>query len=243
VREGERVLGVAMRTAPVPPHPMYVLPMPDTAALELARALHARGESLSGVNGAVPAAELVATETARLAGGTATTVQRMRLHTVDRVVPPAPVPGRLRRATLDDLDLVVRWYGAFEADAAEQAGDEHRPPAPEPQDADALRPRVEAGRIWLWTDQDGVPVHVTGYNPPAYGVVRIGPVYTPKAERGRGWAGAAVAAVTQRLLDEELRVCLFTDVANPTSNGVYERLGYRPVTDMASLVLTRPGRA
>ena len=243
VREGSQVVGLAMRTAPMPPHPMYVLPMPDEAAVELARALHDRGEPLAGVNGALPAAELVAEETARLTRGTATTVQRMRLHTIEALVAPAPVPGRLRPATLDDLDLVVEWYGAFEEAAAEQAGAEHRPPAPEPQDVDAVRPKVEQGCVWLWTDGNGAPVHLTAHNPPAYGVTRIGPVYTPKEERGRGFASAAVAQVTQMLLDEGLRVCLFTDLDNPTSNHVYEALGYRPVVDMASFVVTRPARA
>ena len=58
-------------TAPVAPYPLYVLPMPDAAALALARALHERGEELLGVNGALPAAEIVAEETARLVGGEA----------------------------------------------------------------------------------------------------------------------------------------------------------------------------
>lgn len=240
VRDGGAVVGVAMRTAPVPPHPLYVLPMPDAAAVELARALHARGEPVAGVNGALPAVELVAEETARLTGGAAATAQRMRLHTIETVVPPAPVPGRLRPATLDDLELVVEWFGAFEEAAAEQAGAEHRPPAPEPQDAAAVRPKIEQGCVWLWTADDDVPVHLTAHNRPAYGVVRIGPVYTPKEERGRGWASAAVAEVTQRVLDAGDRACLFTDLANPTSNAVYERLGYRPVTDMASYVVTTP---
>lgn len=243
VREGARLVGVAMRTAPMAPHPAYVLPMPDEAAVRLARALHDRGEPLALVNGALPATELVAGETARLTRGDVTTVQRMRLHTVDRLVTPLPVPGRLRRATLEDLDLVVEWYGAFEQAAAEQAGAAHGPPAPEPHDADAVRPKVEQGGVWLWTTPDGAPVHLTAHNPPAYGVARIGPVYTPEVERGRGWASAAVAEVTRRLLDEGHRVCLFTDLANPTSNRVYERLGYRPVTDMAGLQITTPAPA
>ena len=71
--------------------------------------------------------------------------------------------------------------------------------------------------------------------PAGFGVARIGPVYTPREHRGRGYASAAVAEVSRRLLDEGVRVCLFTDQANPTSNRIYQALGYRPVVDMANL--------
>ncbi len=96
VHDGGRVVGVAMRTAPAPPYPIYVMPMPDAAALALARALHERDEPLLRINGALPAAELVGAETARLVDGEVAVAERMRLHTVTNVVPPRPVPGRLR---------------------------------------------------------------------------------------------------------------------------------------------------
>jgi predicted GNAT family acetyltransferase len=78
---------------------------------------------------------------------------------------------------------------------------------------------------------------MTGANPPSAGVARIGPVYTPKRFRGRGYASAAVAAVSQLILDQGARVCLFTDQANPVSNRIYQRIGYRPVVDMAQLII------
>jgi predicted GNAT family acetyltransferase len=78
-------------------------------------------------------------------------------------------------------------------------------------------------------------VHLTGANPPAFGVARIGPVYTPPEHRRRGYAGAAVAQVSQLLRDAGARVCLYTDQANPTSNGIYQAIGYRPVVDQVNL--------
>ena len=241
VHDGGRVVGVAMRTAPAPPYPIYVMPMPDAAARALARALHERDEPLLRINGALPAAELVGAETARLVDGEVAVAERMRLHTVTNVVPPRPVPGRLRTATPDDLDLVLRWYLAFDVDAAEQAGREGAHQMLEPPEEDTLLPRIEQGRVWLWEDEHGERVHLTAVNPPAYGVARIGPVYTPRERRGHGYARAAVAEVSRMLLDQGLRVCLFTDQANPTSNRVYEAIGYRPLVDMANLVVTTPG--
>jgi len=65
----------------------------------------------------------------------------------------------------------------------------------------------------------------------------VAPVYTPPEHRGRGYAAAATAAVTRRLLDAGTReVLLFTDLANPTSNRLYRRLGYRPVEEVVTLV-------
>ena len=93
VREGSRVVGVAMRTAPAPPYPIYVMPIPDAAALGLARALHERDEELLGINGAMPAAEIVAAETARLMDGQAHVAERTRLHTVTQRGPGAPGAG------------------------------------------------------------------------------------------------------------------------------------------------------
>lgn len=237
VRDGAEVVGLAMRTAPFAPYPLFVLPMPETGAREIARALHARGETVGGVNGTLPAARVLAAEVAALAGGEVRVDEHTRLFELGALVDPRPVPGRLRQATMDDLDLAVAWFDAFEGDAAEQAGR----PAPE---QDGLRfeqslvaDRIEAGRIWFWEDEAGARVHLTGANPPSFGVARVGPVYTPGDQRGRGFASAAVAAVSRELRDAGVRVCLFTDQANPTSNRIYQALGFRPVVDMANLVV------
>lgn len=237
VREGDRVIGAGMRTAPVPPYWLYVLPMPDEAAVALARALHGRGEEVRAVNGALPAAQVVAEETARLTGGSAEVEERTRLHLLDELVPPAAVPGRLRAAAPDDVDLALAWFAMFERDAAEQAGREGGHGPIEPQDEPQMLARIEQGRLWFWEDIDGRPVHLTGANPPVFGVARVGPVYTPKEERGRGYASAAVAGVARLLRDGGSRVCLFSDQANPTSNRIYEALGFRPLVDMANLVI------
>ena len=70
---------------------------------------------------------------------------------------------------------------------------------------------------------------------PAYGVSRVGPVFTPREYRGHGYASYAVAELTRRGLQDGIRMCLFTDQANPTSNKIYEAMGYERVVDMANL--------
>jgi predicted GNAT family acetyltransferase len=70
-------------------------------------------------------------------------------------------------------------------------------------------------------------------HPVTFGVARIGPVYTPPALRGRGYGSAATAAATRDVLEEAAVPVLYTDLANPTSNKIYQQLGYYPVEDRA----------
>ncbi|MGC4758899.1 GNAT family N-acetyltransferase [Micromonospora trifolii] len=233
------VVGAGMRTAPYAPYPLFLLPMPDEAAVALARALHERGEEVLAVNGALPAVDLCAAELTRLGGGRVQVNQHTRLHELGELAWPPPVPGGLVAATRGDVGLVTEWSAAFMGDADEQAGRPRGASAHEVPDRAEMLRRLHAGRLWFWVDATGKPVHLTGANPPSFGVARLGPVYTPPAQRGHGWASNAVAEVSRRIQAEGARVCLFTDQANPTSNKIYAALGYRPVVDMANLVIVR----
>lgn len=230
------VAGVAMRTAPFEPFPLFVLPMPSAAAIRLARVLHERGEEVRGANGALPATRELAEETARLARRTAEVVVQTRLHQLHRVVVPPTPAGALRPAREGDVDLALRWYHAFHREADEQAG---RPAGTMPMTGlprEEMLARIRDGHVFLW-EVGGEPVHLTAANPPAFGAARIGPVFTPAEHRGHGYAAATVARVSQLLLDQGARPCLFTDQANPVSNRLYQRLGYEPVVDMADMVI------
>ena len=239
VRDGTgAVVGAGMRTARFTPRPAFLLPMPSPAPRLLAQALHERGESLPAVNGALPAVRECADETARLTGGRVEVATHTRLFELGQLVPAAPVPGRLRSATVDDLDLALEWFGAFMADADEQAGRVAGVSAHEIPTADDMLRRIEGGRVWFWLDEDGERVHLTAANPPSFGAARIGPVYTARHARGRGYASAAVAEVSRLIVEGGARACLFTDQANPTSNRIYQALGYQPVVDMANLLIT-----
>jgi hypothetical protein len=231
------VLGAGMRTATFPPYPPFLLPMPNEAAVALGQVLHERGEEVRGINGALPAVGLCAAELARLGGGRVEVAQHTRLHELGELVRQAAVPGGLVVATEEDVELVEEWFAAFSGDADEQAGRPRGSSAHEVPDRAQMMRRLRAGRVWFWVDEAGERVHLTGANPPAFGVARVAPVYTPPGQRGRGWASNAVAEVSRRIRAEGVRVCLFTDQANPTSNKIYAALGYRPVVDMANLVI------
>ncbi len=173
----------------------------------------------------------------RLTGATAVAEMAERLHALDAVTPPPrAVPGAPRLATAADRATLLAWCLAFEADAAEAAGR----PAGVPTEVErhrvteAVDLRLAERRSWVW-EHEGRPVSHLGVTTPVHGVVRIGPVYTPRERRGRGYASALVAAVSRHELDGEAKTCaLFTDLANPTSNRIYAAVGYRPVRDVTA---------
>lgn len=232
----DRVVGVAMRTAPFRPYPMFVLPMPDDAARAVGDAVAARDEEVTGVNGALPAAQVLAETLAEHQGGRAEIHEHTRLHLLGELVEPPRPHGRLRAATPADAELSLAWFQGFMAEAAEQAGRPHAP-MPDFHDEELIAGKIDREEIWLWETEDGEVVHLTAHNPPSFGVARIGPVFTPKAQRGRGLASAGVAGVSRMLLDRGAQVCLYTDQANPTSNKIYAALGYEPVVDQGNWVI------
>ena len=103
------------------------------------------------------------------------------------------------------------------------------------QDYDAMADRWirRLGRTaYLWVDE-GRPVSLAGAGGLTPNGIRVGPVYTPPELRGRGYASNLVAGVSQAQLDAGRRfVFLFTDLANPTANHIYQEIGYEPVTDI-----------
>jgi RimJ/RimL family protein N-acetyltransferase len=158
-------------------------------------------------------------------GATARTLMRHRLFVLGRLRPPAGVPGAPRLAGPDDLELLVRWRQDFAAEAMP-----HEPPLLDP--AEVVTRQLAAGQGNVLWEVDGEPVSVAVGSVPAAGMSRIAAVWTPKEHRGNGYASAATAACSRWALDAGVEhVVLFTDLANPVSNSIYPKLGYRPVHD------------
>lgn len=149
-----------------------------------------------------------------------------RLFRLDELVPPAAPDGAARMATSADASRLTTWYTDFAVEAFGRA------PA---GFGAAMSRRIARARCWLWTDRAGVPRSMAVAQTPVAGVARIGPVYTPSDSRGRGYGSAATAAASRDILAAGYVPCLFTDLANPTSNKIYRALGYRPVLDRTSL--------
>ncbi len=150
-------------------------------------------------------------------------VEAQRVYQLDTVVPPARrAEGRLRLATADDRDALVPWAAGFLADVGG---------LPEHDPAAVVDRHLAADRLWLWDDTG--PVTMASATAPLGGVSRVGLVYTPPGLRRRGYATTFVAALSERLLaDGADRCMLYAQLHNPTSNGIYVRMGYRAVSDI-----------
>jgi predicted GNAT family acetyltransferase len=209
-----------------PPRPLLTTGLPGDSAQQLARELAGRGIGLSGVNGGEADATALEAAWHAITGIAGRTRQRQWLYRLDALVQPDPSPdGAARIATAADTAVIGPWFAAFTAEIGE------------PEAAGALViDRLDRGQLMLW-ELGGEPVSLAGHTDVIASVARVGPVYTPPDLRGRGYAGGVTAAVTELAISRGAKsVILFTDLANPTSNSLYRRLGYEPVEDRVVLV-------
>lgn len=218
--DGSGVQAAFLRT---PPMPALVSDAPVRAAQALVEVL----EGVRQLSGSTDSLRAFAGSWHATTGRSATVASNRRLFRLIELTPPQPGPqGSARLVTELDRDLLIEWFEAFGVDVGEPTIDPAR----------AVDRRLANGELLLW-EVDGVPVSLAGATAPIADVTRVAPVYTPATLRGRGYAGAVTAAISRRGLDAGYQVVLYTDVANPTSNALYQRLGYRPVGEWATLEL------
>ena len=221
--EADGIQGAAVRTPP------YNLALAQPRGEDALDALAAGiDDELPGVIGAQPEVESFARAWAARTGAVPRTVRGQGVYQLDRVEPQPYVPGRMIDARPEDREQVVAWWDAFVEEAigedALELGSET---------AVDHRFETESAGIVIW--DDGELVSFAAYGNPTPNGVRIGPVYTPPDRRRKGYASALTAALSKRLL-EKYRFCfLFTDLANPTANRLYERIGYRRVCEAAEI--------
>jgi len=192
-------------------------------ALELiARDLLANHWAVPGVLGPAPVAKAFAETWTSVSGLQYRDGMRQRIFELRKVIPPESSRGRLRLATEDDVDLVTDWILAFQKEAL-TGGDRA-------ETYEIAKSRIGDRDIYIWEDQK--PVSMAAKTRPMLNGIGVSLVYTPPELRGRGYATACVASLSQSLLDSGWKFCaLLTDLSNPTSNRIYQRIGYTPVCD------------
>ena len=205
-----------------PPHPIQLTSLSAEAVGPLAAALAAsHADGITQILGAEPDATAFANALAAETGGRFSVEMRQRLHRLGELTPPDPMPeGVGRVAGSDDIQFAFGLDEAFSAETGQRG-------AP----ATLIESRLNAGWLMLW-EVGGQPVAAAGLSALVGGVARIGQVYTPPEHRNHGYGAAVTVATTRLAFDYGAKsVILFTNLANPTSNALYARLGYEPVED------------
>jgi hypothetical protein len=214
------IQGAFLRT---PPRPALVSDAPEHAVESLVEVLEGvRG--LSGPDGSVRAfahAWHVAT------GRHAKVASNRHLYRLTELTPPREwPPGGPRAAAEADRDVLAQWFTVFGTDVGAPIRDPMR----------AVDRCLANGELLLW-EVGAVPVAMAGATRPIAGVTRVAPVYTPATLRGRGYAAAVTADISWRGMEAGHQVILFADMANATSNALYQRLGYRAIGRWSELDL------
>jgi predicted GNAT family acetyltransferase len=161
----------------------------------------------------------------QLSGKTYQLSANERVYKLTQVIPPTPTDGQMRLATLAEVELLADWWTAFVREAL---------PLQEPnleQNLEIVKNGVNDGNLYVWEVAGQAVTMVNKSRNMPHGRC-IGPVYTPPEFRGHGYASNCVASVSQLILDSGKDFCgLFTDLANPTSNSIYQKIGYQPLAD------------
>jgi predicted GNAT family acetyltransferase len=222
-----QVVGAAMRTAP---HDLVLLPMSLPAVRELAQAVSIYDDELPGVAG--PAATVREFLDAYKEGGSAGSTRGIEesgsqlIYALNKLE-VSKASGTLIPADQSDFDLVLGWLEAFT--------DEAGITSPNLREAIAAGLRRHSLHFWM---AGGEKVSMAGHAPlvetPSGTIARIGPVYTPKEHRSNGYASALTASLSEKLMARGAKVMLYTDAANPTSNSIYQRIGYELIDENTS---------
>jgi len=227
VEDGERLVAAAVMT---PPHRLILhAEGDDPEPLQLlAHALVADGWHVPGVGALKATARAFAEIWSAATGQPQRAGMNERVYELRRVNPPEPpMSGVLRVATEKDTALMSEWVWGLLQDAGLEGTTEGA--------REIAEMRIADRDLFIW-DHGGPVSTATKTRHSTHGIV-VSLVYTPPAYRNRGYASAAVAALSQQLLDAGWEFCaLFTDLANPTSNSIYQRIGYRPVADFDEYV-------
>lgn len=221
VEQDGDLVGCVIRT---PPHKLLITSMPPEAAPDIVGPVAELYDEIPAVLGPADSAVAVASAWTALKGGGWETGMQQRIYRLDQVEPVRPVPGAMRLATMDDLELLTDWGTGFARDAGHAF----------------LLAREQVNRMierqdpHIWQDESPASMAVAqGATPNG---CRVGYVYTPPELRGRGYASALIARLRQRMLDSGMTFCvLYTDLGNSTPNAIYQRIGYNAICDVRDI--------
>lgn len=194
----------------------------EPAARMMARNLYEAGRDVPGVVGEQRIAEYIASEWTSITSKALYYTMNQRIYRLDRVEPIRVSQGKLRLAEAADAERVADWIYGF--------AEEIRDPMSKETALAKARENIAGSTLYIW--DHGGPVSMAKKSRPTRNGIVLSLVYTPSSYRNKGYASSCVAALSRLLLEEGYQFCsLYTDLSNPTSNDIYQKIGYRPVLD------------
>ncbi|MGH7999452.1 MAG: GNAT family N-acetyltransferase [Brasilonema sp.] len=230
------IVAVAMRT---PPRNLLLSKIQDFGVIEaicaersseaIAQNLHLIQEFLPGINAPTAEAKAFAEAWHSLTGQSYHLKMALRAFQLEQVQAIPKVTGNLSIASESERQILIPWFEAFALEALGSV---------EPGVEPTVERHLQRGSAYIWKDE--TPVSMACHIRVTPNGAGISLVYTPPEYRRKGYASACVAALSQTLLNQGYRYCfLFTDLANPTSNHIYQAIGYKPVGDLYDYSFTQ----
>ena len=220
VEQNGNIIAVVMMTIP---YNLLLSRVKDSKAIDIIiEDLQQQYESLTNINAPVIESQAFAEQWC-LSTGQSYQLRALRIFKLEKVEQPSQVQGSLRLATENDKQLLISWFNAFNSEALGKKSSD--------LDSESWVDRVlQKQKAYLWDSE--IPVSIACSTRSTPNGVGINMVYTPPEHRKKGYASACVAGLSQTLLDKGYKFCfLFTDLSNPTSNKIYQKIGYKPVAD------------
>jgi uncharacterized protein len=216
-----KTLTAALRTPPV----NLILTFASEAQVNIiAEYIFKLNPNLPGVTGPLAQVEDFSRIWFELTGKRAELGLASKIYQADSIQVPHEVPGYFRAFRMDEYDLALRWMKEFGKEAAPN----------EARTEEVWRKSVDRAlgkqMAYVWINNEE-PVAMAHLNRPTQNTITVSYVYTPKHQRCQGFASALTAKLSEKMLKEKRYCVLYTDLANPTSNKIYQKIGYREVTE------------
>jgi uncharacterized protein len=221
LEDEDNIYAVAIRTPPFKILLSYFSGDVRTNAKNLVKSISNREKVIPGVAGEKELADCFTELWCQQHNVTVHHKIAQRIYRLTQVNDVPAAPGHLRLATETDKELMIKWAHAFHLDTFGESS-----VVPE----EDFIPRAARREVFIW--EEGKPVSIAFKTRPTEKGITVAGVYTPPEFRRQGYATSCVAEVCRHILQSGYEFCtLYTDLANPTSNSIYKKIGFREVCD------------
>lgn len=179
--------------------------------------------NLPGIMGESPYADAFSLHYSELTKTKRTLHTAQRIYQLRNVRHPKDMPGQLRLGTEEDTEFLIKW--------AIQFGEDANVPLTEDEARERVERFLSQQSMYIW-ENEGKPVSMAATSRPTQSNINISFVFTPASERKKGYDSACVASLSGKMLEAGYKtVSLYTDLTNPTSNHIYQEIGYEMVVN------------